>query len=1032
MSHKSAERGFGLKVLAAAFLLAACMPQSVAAPLPPKGAQVPKTGDAASEAKPKTAEPAADGDDLPFFLDLDTGGHRAFIKDVVFSPDGQTVLSASDDKTIRIWDWQSGVTIRTLRGERGAGQSGKIFGLAISPDGKTVAAGGWFGPDNILKGPFGDVRLFDVRTGKITAVLKGLDYPVYDLAFSPDGGRLAAGGQDGLVKIWETSADSFVPGLSLDADTGHVDKVVFAGKDRIAATTTDNGIRLFDLAAGVTIPLPDAEDMRDFPARALAVSPDGALFAAGNDNGDVRIFSSADGVLKTVLPRRSYHVGALTFTGDGKALVISCGYRCTDINRTEILAVEGGAALGAYRGHDGTVIASALSPDGKLMATAGGSRHEIHIWDAASGELKAKLAGKGAPVTGAGITAKGDAVAWGYSDPCPQKVACPEMMAQLEFRLPLPTGERGMERPGPVDQATYRRAVQALAGWALTASEGGESGFPNGTLTIAKDGAAGTEIENDATNGYLHAAFSFLGDGSRVVTGGNDGVLAIYGRDDGKPLGSLRGGHTGEIHGIAEAPKAGLLLTSSADQTLALWNSETGELIVNMYFAGKDWIVWTPQGYYHSSPDGDNFFGWHVNQGQDEEGRFVKARQLKTYLSSPEIIRRAIILRSSKKAVQELRGTDTELQKLLERKPPEFNVKLAAKQPDPTKGLVAVEVAMSGEAGDAAQDFAILSNDRRVSAARSASGDGKTVIFEIPVSEGENDIRITGLNEFGYQTERSVKALGNKRSETAKKGNLYVLVIGAERYPNLPKDCAGRACDLRYPVDDAAEFLRTIKEKTAPLYQSMIPLVLMNREALDENGDMAAAVDAIAAEVLEPESDNIRDEMADFLAKPGPDDTTIVFLAGHGVNIDEDYFFIPSDGRKRSEDRWQRSSLVEWRDIQSAIEDAQGRRVMLIDTCHAANAFNPRLEKDAVDARIIVFSATDANNTAAEQEELGHGVFTYALLQGLRGAANVFGDGVRLLPLAGYIDKEVRRLTADRQVPRWYWAETDNFILATP
>ena len=133
--------------------------------------------------------------------------------------------------------------------------------------------------------------------------------------------------------------------------------------------------------------------------------------------------------------------------------------------------------------------------------------------------------------------------------------------------------------------------------------------------------------------------------------------------------------------------------------------------------------------------------------------------------------------------------------------------------------------------------------------------------------------------------------------------------------------------------------------------------------------------------MLEPESDNIADQIADFLDKPTADDTTIVFVAGHGINIDEDYYFIPSDGRKSDPDKWKRSSLVEWADIQKAVERAEGMRFMLLDTCHAANAFNPRLEKDAADARIVVFSATAANSTAAELPELGHGVFTYSVLR---------------------------------------------------
>ena len=120
------------------------------------------------------------------------------------------------------------------------------------------------------------------------------------------------------------------------------------------------------------------------------------------------------------------------------------------------------------------------------------------------------------------------------------------------------------------------------------------------------------------------------------------------------------------------------MVTGSADQTIRLWNLKTRELIVSMFFAGKEFVIWMPQGYYYSSDEGDKLIGWHVNQGRDKEGRFIRAGQLKKYLWSPEMVRRAIILKSAKQAVLEMRpGVDNELQRLLERKPPEFDVKLA-------------------------------------------------------------------------------------------------------------------------------------------------------------------------------------------------------------------------------------------------------------------------------------------------------------------------------------------------------------------
>ncbi|MBZ9741535.1 MULTISPECIES: WD40 repeat domain-containing protein [unclassified Mesorhizobium] len=78
----------------------------------------------------------ARAEDAPdFHLDLDTGGHSARVTDLAFTPDGEELVSASDDKTIRVWDWQSGVSLRTIRGYLGNGNDGKIFAVAVSPDG---------------------------------------------------------------------------------------------------------------------------------------------------------------------------------------------------------------------------------------------------------------------------------------------------------------------------------------------------------------------------------------------------------------------------------------------------------------------------------------------------------------------------------------------------------------------------------------------------------------------------------------------------------------------------------------------------------------------------------------------------------------------------------------------------------------------------------------------------------------------------------------------------------------------------------
>lgn len=973
-------------------------------------------------------------------LFLDSGGHRAFVNDIAFSPDGELLVSASDDKTVRVWDWRAGVTLRTLRHQIGAGNEGKVFAVAVSPDGATVAAGGYFGPGIGDEPPYGDIRLFDLKTGRIAAVLKGLEQAVLDIAFSPEGDFLAAGGDDGFVQVWrrdEAAQAGWTRHGALDADAWRIGKLAFAlGGKRLAVATADNGLRLYDTADGKEIAMPEAEALRDSRLSALAVSPDSATFATGNDEGHIHLWRAGDGALAATLPARGHRIGALAFSADGTRLVASCGYRCGgDMTVASFLLAEPAAPPVLYAGHDNTVYAAAAGPEG-LVATAGGERHAIHVWNPATGEARRTMHGSGAPVTAVGVAADGGVVAWGTQNPCPDEPACPDRAGALEGEFLLPTPDRGFESPAPFGDsgAAFRRAVIADGEWALAFAEGGDNRLPNAVLEILRGGTVVHRIENDATNGYLHGAYTLLSDGKHLVTGGSDGTLIAYDRESGDFAGEFTGGHSGEVTAVAEAPEARLLVTGGADQTVRLWNLETRALVASLFVSGDDWIVWTPQGYFYSSPNGDSLVGWHINQGQDREGRYIRARQIRQHLNSPEIVRRAILTGDAANAARELRGTDRQLEQLLQRKPPEFEVRVVETDPPPADGYVAVEIVGAEEAGADVATFSVLANDRRIEEfTPRAAGDGRVVI-EVPVGEGENEILISGVNEFGYITERGVRALARKPANEKPKGKLYVVAVGINEYPHLPADCGGRSCDLGFPVADASEFLRTVAERTAPLHAEMEALLLVNREALEEDGARAGEIVRLVGDerIIEPEARSVRDEIIDFLDLPGPEDTTIVFIAGHGINIDEDYYVVPTDARKQDGDRWRRSSLVAWSDIHEAIERAKGRRVMLLDTCHAAGAFNPKLEKEAADARIVVLAATAANNTAAELADLGHGAFTWSVLEGMRGGANTGGDGVRILGLSDYVDREVRRLTAERQQPFYHLPRTENFLVARP
>ena len=969
-----------------------------------------------------------------FRLELDTGGHRATIRALAFSDDGATLFSASDDRTIRVWDWLAGRSRAVLRGQIGDAEEGMVFALAPSPDGGLVASGGFFAP--VLAGNgYGDIRIHDVRSGRMANRIEGRRLPVYGLAYSPERDELAAVGQGHEVHRWRAPFTAPEPLPVLDGDAASMDAVAWAlGGARLIAVTSDYGLRLWDADSGARLTPPDAAGLFDAGLRALAVSTDGTRFAIGGETGLLQLRDATDGALIADLGPLPYRPSGLAFLDDDARLAVSCGHDCGTTHRSMVVDIDSGAVIARYTGHDGPVSAAAAAPDGGFLASAGGSGQEIHLWRPGADEPERRLAGIGRPVTAVAIDPAGRAVAWGGEDPCPEAALCPAVMGPLNRLLPLPAPQVFMEPPrpaGPEEATRFLRAVHKAGDWALEARRGAGDFFEGSLLAVTgPDGTA--ELYRDGREGYYHSAFTLIAGSDRLISGGGNGFLASYGLGDLR-LSRVFEGHTADILAMAAAPDAGLLVTGSADQTLRLWNLDTGDLVASVFATAEDWIVWTPQGYYHASPSGDRLIGWHVNQGRDREGRMVRAYQLKRELHSPEIVRHAILWRDPLRAVRELRGEHRELADLLASPPPDFDLRLAEDVPAPD-GFVVAEIFGATTAELATLGYAVLVNDRRVYPERLIRPGDDRLLYLIPVFAEANDILIVAENDFGHVTERGASALV-RRTAPPPAGRLRVAVVGVNSYPHLPDGCAGRSCDLAFPVADALGFLATVAEHSRPLFDGMEALALVNEDALDAHGDLMARLGGVLEleTILEPDARSIAVALSDFLEDvEDPADTTVIFIAGHGINIGEDYFFIPTDGSRRDAERWRMASLVDWRMIQAALERTPGRKILVLDTCHAANAHNPRLAKDSADSRLHVFSATAANNVALERPELGHGIFTYAILEGLRGRARMGDAGVTVFALAAFVGTEVRRLSADRQVPFFSFEQTEDFVLARP
>ncbi|MFN6539367.1 MAG: ribosome assembly protein 4, partial [Nostoc sp. EkiNYC01] len=156
-------------------------------------------------------------------------GHSSRVWGVVFSPDGKTLASGSDDKTIKLWDVSTGKAIKTL-----TGHSSAVISVVFSPDGKTLASGS---SDNTIK-------LWDVSTGKAIKTLTGHSSAVISVVFSPDGKTLASGSSDKTIKLWDVNT-----GKAIKTLTGHssaVISVVFSPDGKtLASGSSDNTIKLW-------------------------------------------------------------------------------------------------------------------------------------------------------------------------------------------------------------------------------------------------------------------------------------------------------------------------------------------------------------------------------------------------------------------------------------------------------------------------------------------------------------------------------------------------------------------------------------------------------------------------------------------------------------------------------------------------------------------------------------------------------------------------------------------------------------------
>lgn len=912
-------------------------------------------------------------------LTLDPGGHTAAVRWVFFVPGAKRVITIGEDKSIRIWDVFSGETITNIRLPAGPNIEGKPHAVAMSPDGKWLAVG--VVPLNRGKAGI-PIYLLSTSTGELEKVITGARSIPSALDFSPDGKQLALGCSDGLIQVIEIETGKQV--YETSGHTGHVWEIRFHPKEPLIATVGKNiEVKLWSL----TDPkMPIATITLDTQKpNTLDWSSDGKLLAVGGVSGEVFLYDSSGKSIRT-LPAIMEGTGPiqivqLRFLRGDKQLVFG---GVSAHGWAGVIDVESGKRPTIVRAHTNTVLAVNRSRDGTLAVSSGGDLNETIVWRVANGAVIRRLAAPSQGLWAVGWGKDGKSLAWGAINN-----RLPDGLCPLEQTFWLSEFVSG----GIPDPAAFQRHIRDDGSFSIKVD-----GFFK--FTVSENGKPLYQYTSPAGN-RIYSVTILPGKG--VVVGGSFSMLLLDLRT-GKTIRRYLG-DAGMTTALAPSPDGRYFVSGSSDQIVRVWRPDQDEPLLSIFSVGREWIAWTPQGYYSCSPNGERLIGWLVNNGIDHLPTVHPAVRFRPSLYQPALIKYLIPAGNLQLALALAAKFDQEtvtVSGLADVLPPNVSLTAPAVANDDTtlvKGvaegneknpIVAMRLLVDGrpyQGGAGVKRFAPAKPKAEAT-------------WKVALAPGPHTLHVQAESAVskGMSAPLPVTRIGEEEIP-----NFYMLAVGVSDYPGDMK--------LNFAASDAELISRTFKEKSKAVFGTIEIRTLTNKEA-DKKSIM---------------------EGLDWLkSKMTSKDIGVFFFSGHGMRDPRGRFFlVPVDVKEEDP----AGTCVSGDEFKMRLENMPGRLVAILDACHsgAATGSTPGKQKPKPQAArpdnlvrdlltddygVVVMSSSLGSEYSIESPATKAGYFTLGLTEGLSGRADFNKDGVVFIhELDVYATLRVNQLSGGRQNP---------------